>query len=74
MGVRSEEESLWMLEASVLLITSSSVWMKECMGVSGFGGRDTCMKRSSPLASESKHSTKATLSWSRLVSAEEQSG
>lgn len=44
------------------------------MGVSGLGGRDTCMYNSSLLASVSKHSTNATLSWSRLDSGEEKFG
>lgn len=44
--------------------------MKEYMGVSGLGGRDTCMYRSSLLASVSRHRTNATLSWSRLDSGE----
>ena len=48
--------------------------MKACMGVSGLGGRDTCMYSSSLLASVSKHRTNATLSWRRLDSGEKKFG
>lgn len=58
--------SVW--RPTLKLVTSSSCWMKECMGDSGLGGRDTCMCRSSPEASVSRQRTNATLSWSRLDS------
>lgn len=49
-------------------LTSSSCWMKLKWGMSGFGGRDTWRKSSSPEPRESKQRTKATLSCRRLDS------